>query len=149
MSKDQIPKRIPNNANHISSLLMILQSIYHYIREISDSPQAQGGFVEFNKSSLGFRGHLITNFPNVMVLLISICIYYLHHLVHIFYYLFQSKRLHILCPCMYCHYLPEQCLVKKKECLPYRLNRRHRKNITLWQNYIHRGPRISTHCMLD
>ena len=48
--------------------------------------------------------------------------------------LFSSvKRLHILCPCMYCHYLPEQCLVKKKECLPY-----HWKNMT-WQNYIHQG----------
>ena len=32
------------------------------------SPQASGGFVKvLHKSSLGFRGHLITNFPNVMV----------------------------------------------------------------------------------
>ena len=39
------------------------------------SPQASAGFVKVpranaHKSSLGFRGHLITNFPNVMVLLI-------------------------------------------------------------------------------
>ena len=26
MSKDQIPKRIPNNANHISSSIMVLQT---------------------------------------------------------------------------------------------------------------------------
>ena len=36
------------------------------------SPKAEGGFVErprdFYKSSRGLRGHLITNFPNVMVL---------------------------------------------------------------------------------
>ena len=30
------------------------------------SPKAEGGFVY--KSSLGLRGHLINNFPNVMVL---------------------------------------------------------------------------------
>ena len=39
------------------------------------SPRASGGFVNFHKSSLGFRGHLITNFPNVMVLLIIILKY--------------------------------------------------------------------------
>ena len=42
------------------------------------SPQASGGIVNFEKAnalgtstnpSLGFRGHLITNFPRVMVLL--------------------------------------------------------------------------------
>ena len=31
------------------------------------SRKAEGGFVEV-KSSRGLRGHLITNFPNVMVL---------------------------------------------------------------------------------
>ena len=39
------------------------------------SPKAEGGFVkvprDFPKTSLDFRGDLITNFPNVMVLLIN------------------------------------------------------------------------------
>ena len=45
-------------------------------------------------------------------------IYYLHHLVHISYYLVQSKRSHMLCPCIYCHYLPEQYMSCKKERMP-------------------------------
>ena len=36
------------------------------------SPQVSGGFVKVHKSSLGFRGHLITNLPNVVVLLLII-----------------------------------------------------------------------------
>ena len=35
MTKDQIPKRIPNNANHISSSIMVLQTNTD-IMEISD-----------------------------------------------------------------------------------------------------------------
>ena len=74
MSKHQIPKRIRDNAIHISSSIMVLQTNTMTCQEIGDkmSPLASGGFVKvFHKSSLGFRGHLITNFPNVMVLLIS------------------------------------------------------------------------------
>ena len=52
------------------------------------SPQASGGFVKIHKSSLGFRGHLITNFPNVMVLLII-----KHsHLYNTAFYLFVQSR---------------------------------------------------------
>ena len=74
MSKHQIPKRIRNNADHISSSIMVLQSNTITLGKlvIKCPPQALGGFVkDFHKSSLGFRGHLITNFPNVMVLLIK------------------------------------------------------------------------------
>ena len=53
MSKHQIPKRIRNNANHISLLIMVLQT---------------------NTMTLGklVIKYLITNFPYVMVLLIIV-----------------------------------------------------------------------------
>ena len=64
--------------------------------------------------------------------------------------LFSSvKRLHILCPCMYCHYLPEQsqCPVKRKKA-------NHTIEKMIWQNYIHQAfmmsvSQNSTHASSD
>ena len=48
MSKYQIPKRIRNNANHISSLIMVLQTNTMTLGKlvINKYPQASGGFVK-------------------------------------------------------------------------------------------------------
>ena len=70
-----------SNSQRNSERMIIIfphQSWYYklipWIREISDqmSPQAGNCKSPSSQSSLDFRGHLITNFPNVMVLLINI-----------------------------------------------------------------------------
>ena len=50
---------------HISSSIMVLQS--NTMGKVLNVPSSFGRIC---KSPSGFRGHLITNFPNVMVLLI-------------------------------------------------------------------------------
>ena len=61
---------------------MVLQTSTTTSQEIGDqmSPQVSGGFVKvpraFHKSSLGFRGHLITNLTRrVLFCLISFCFF--------------------------------------------------------------------------
>ena len=53
MNKHQIPKRIRNNANHISSSIMVLQTNTMTLGKlvIKLSPQASGGFVKVPRAN--------------------------------------------------------------------------------------------------
>ena len=69
--KDQIPQKNSNNANHISSSIIVLQTNTMTLgKSVIKCPRKPEGVSprDFHKSSRGLRGHLITNFPNVMVL---------------------------------------------------------------------------------